>query len=89
VVAADLPPLMGAAGVVAKPRYGFNRAYSGVFRHLREEVAEVLRVPDPEATPEGMRTLVRACVRACVYWDVGMWGLGGASKGEGSGGLEG
>ncbi len=61
-----LPPLMGAAGGAAAPRYGFNRSYRGVFRHLREEVAEVLRMPDPEATPEAMRTLVRACVRACL-----------------------
>lgn len=58
-----LPPLSGLVGVRA-PRYGFNRGYSGVFRHLREEVAEVLRVPDPEGTPEGLRTLV--CVYVCV-----------------------
>lgn len=53
-----LPPLAGIAGV-RPPRYGFKRAYAGVFRHLRDEMAEVLRVPDPEGTPEGMRTLVR------------------------------
>lgn len=54
-----LPTLAGIAGV-RPPRYGFNRAYAGVFRHLRDEMAEVLRVPDPEGTPEGIRTLVRA-----------------------------
>lgn len=55
-----LPPLLGTAGTA--PRYGFNRLHSGVFRHLREEMAEVLRVPDPEGTPEGVRTLVRGWV---------------------------
>ena len=41
--------------------YGFNRQYTGVFTHLSGEmvVLEVLRVPDPEGTPEGMRGPLR------------------------------
>ena len=48
-----LPPLL-----VGAPRYGFNRQYSGVFAHLREEMVGVLRLEDPESTPEALRTEV-------------------------------
>jgi hypothetical protein len=43
---------------VTKPHYGFNRQYSGVFAHLREELTDVLRLPDPERTPEAQRSQV-------------------------------
>ena len=48
----------GAQVLIVRPMYGFNRQYSTVFQHLKEEIVEVVRLPDPEGTPETKRTQV-------------------------------
>lgn len=48
------PDAEGGGVRVVKPHYGFNRQYSGVFSGLREEMVDVLHVPDPDNTPEAM-----------------------------------
>lgn len=63
---------IAATVLTPTPHYGFNQQYSGVFHHLRDEMAEVLQLPDPEQTPEALRTEV--CIHtigkslSCIYF---------------------
>ena len=41
------------------PHYGFNRAYRGVFAGLKEDLPDVVDLPDPDVTNEGQRSLLR------------------------------
>ncbi|EKU23078.1 shq1-like protein [Nannochloropsis gaditana CCMP526] len=49
------------SGLLGRTQYGFNRQYQGVFGDLGGEtvVLEVLRLRDPERTPEGARGAMR------------------------------
>jgi len=51
---AALPGLIGELKVSSRVRYGFQRRYFGVFKHLQDELVDVLSF-DPEELPEELR----------------------------------
>lgn len=56
------------------PRYGFNRQYSKVLGGLREELWGVVKLPDPDATPEARRQEVGTV----IAWNCCCWKYQGA-----------
>ncbi|KAG5182518.1 SHQ1 protein-domain-containing protein [Tribonema minus] len=52
---------------LARPSYGFNQAFSGFFRGLREELREMAQLPDPDATPEHERRAQREHAESLAF----------------------
>ncbi|CAM9202978.1 unnamed protein product, partial [Choristocarpus tenellus] len=48
----------GAEAILHPPCYGFNKRFSGFFRPLREDLCDIVQLPDPDRTqPEARRAL--------------------------------
>ncbi|CAN0354931.1 unnamed protein product, partial [Ectocarpus sp. 12 AP-2014] len=49
----------GVEVLIRPPSYGFNDKFSGFFTSLREELREMIHLPDPENTPPEARRGLR------------------------------
>lgn len=45
--------------IISRPKYGFNRKYSGILHSLRDDVIEMIELEDPDNTPEQQRYNIR------------------------------
>ena len=54
-----VPEPTAADALLKRVRYGFNKAFSGVFEHRADMAAEILDLPEPDSTPAQSRRTLR------------------------------